>query len=160
MKMRPETYKDLKAAIARTGMTAKRARWDALWASGFDVARLYKEGLNDEHIDTALRSIVTEGEGKMERTTKIDMSQVASVYSGVNGRCCCGCAGKHTYASAHRDWASKNRGYAVASDEVNDRTVKLIVGKMQKLEPLPDGGDEYVAAVSGDRLYIAYLRKE
>lgn len=53
----------------------------------------------------------------------VNIEQVSSVYSGKNGSCCCGCAGKHTYASAHRTWASKNRGYNVGLDEVNDRVV-------------------------------------
>lgn len=59
----------------------------------------------------------------------IKVAAVASVYSGKPG-CMCGCLGKHTYASAHRDAASKRRGYKVDDDEVSDRTVKLIVGKI------------------------------
>ena len=35
-----------------------RYRWDLLWASRFDIAALYAAGLNDDHIDTALRAIV------------------------------------------------------------------------------------------------------
>jgi hypothetical protein len=41
-----------------------RQRWDALWNSGFDVARLYSEGLDDNHIDTALRTIGQEQQAK------------------------------------------------------------------------------------------------
>ncbi|RPI47200.1 MAG: hypothetical protein EHM67_00020 [Hyphomicrobiaceae bacterium] len=37
---------------------AKRFRWDLLHASGFDTRGLYAAGLNDSHIDTALRRIV------------------------------------------------------------------------------------------------------
>ena len=34
-----------------------RNRWDSLWLSKFPVNNLYKKGLNDDHIDTALRKI-------------------------------------------------------------------------------------------------------
>lgn len=36
----------------------KRYRWDLARMSGFRVWEAYDEGLNDSHIDTALRSIV------------------------------------------------------------------------------------------------------
>jgi hypothetical protein len=36
----------------------ERFRWDVFHASGFPVKRLYAAGLNDDHIDTALRSIL------------------------------------------------------------------------------------------------------
>jgi hypothetical protein len=41
------------------GMNSERKRWDALWTSGFDTRRLYDAGLNDSHIDTALKKIAT-----------------------------------------------------------------------------------------------------
>lgn len=89
----------------------------------------------------------------------IELKNVASVYSGVNGRCCCGCAGKHTYASAYQELASKGRWFEVKDDEVNDRTVALIVNKINKLtiDPADDHG-QLVSAVSGNRRYIAYLK--
>jgi hypothetical protein len=34
-----------------------RQRWDALWASRFDVNQLYVAGLDDDHIDSALKDI-------------------------------------------------------------------------------------------------------
>jgi hypothetical protein len=40
------------------GLTLMRARWDTLHASGFDTSPLYREGLADSHIDTALRRIL------------------------------------------------------------------------------------------------------
>ena len=60
MKMSDSTYLALAAAIEPFNLqpdTTMRQRWDSLWASGFDVNRLYAEGLNDNHIDTALRRI-------------------------------------------------------------------------------------------------------
>lgn len=95
----------------------------------------------------------------------VDLAQVSSVYSGKDNHCCCGCAGKHTYASAHVKWAGRDRGYAVTPDEVNDRTVKLIVNKINLCYAgLVEGGrkdiqeTDFISAVVGDRLYIAYLK--
>jgi len=92
-----------------------------------------------------------------------------SVYSGINGKCCCGCAGKHTYASKHQKIASKDRGYKVGDEEVCDKTVKLIVNKMNKHLAIPGNKPEYtnkkmlkklVSIVVGRRLYIAYKLKK
>jgi hypothetical protein len=91
---------------------------------------------------------------------KIALNDVSSVYSGRHG-CCCGCRGKHTYASAHRQWASENRGYKVEANEVNDRTVKMIV---KKIELAAGNGYDVVVQnglVSVDtdgRTYIAYFK--
>ena len=40
------------------GLSDQRFRWDMLHASGFDIQPLYKAGLNDSHIDTALRYVM------------------------------------------------------------------------------------------------------
>lgn len=102
-------------------------------------------------------------------TYQIDINKVQSVYSGKNGRCCCGCAGKHTYASKYKKVGSRDRGYVVQPEEVSDRTVKLIVNKMNKLLAIPGAKPEYLdkktlkefaSIVQGDRLYIAYFVKE
>lgn len=61
MKINPLMLEDLRKAIDATGgLTANatmRQRWDALWRSKFDVRRFYKAGMNDDHIDTALRRV-------------------------------------------------------------------------------------------------------
>ena len=61
MKMSPVLFTELAAAIDATIILAPgatmRERWNALFASGFPVNRLYDSGLNDNHIDTALRAI-------------------------------------------------------------------------------------------------------
>jgi hypothetical protein len=92
------------------------------------------------------------------KVTRLNVEHVASVYSGRNGKCCCGCAGKHSYASRHRFWASSNRGYAVDSNEVSDRSVKTIVNKMMKAGnmKLSRSGD-HVYTVVDNRLYVAYF---
>lgn len=52
-----QPYRDAVSAALTKGHSEKPARWDALWASRFDVAPIYKAGCNDDHIDTALRKI-------------------------------------------------------------------------------------------------------
>lgn len=90
----------------------------------------------------------------------INLDTVASVYSGKAGRCCCGCSGKHTYASAHREWAGKNRGYAVDDDDVNDVVVKRLVNKLSKLPVTElDIDNDYISYESPTgRLYVVYLK--
>jgi hypothetical protein len=61
-----------------------------------------------------------------------DVSKIRAVYSGRKG-CACGCRGKYTYASKFQAEASRDRGYEVTDDEVNDRTVKLIAGRVEKI---------------------------
>lgn len=92
---------------------------------------------------------------------KVKLENVSSVYNGRNNTCCCGCAGTHTYASAHRKWASKNRGYVVEDDEVNDAKVKRIVNKINNnMDKLDIVDSSFVSVVVGTRLYIAYFKKE
>lgn len=62
---------------------------------------------------------------------KIELRQVASVYSGKAHHCACGCSGKHRYASAHKAWASKHRGYAIEKSEINDAQVAKIVALVE-----------------------------
>jgi hypothetical protein len=54
-----ELRKVVEPHMPKEGMNSERARWDALRASGFDTHWLYKEVLNDAHIDTALKKIAT-----------------------------------------------------------------------------------------------------
>ena len=64
MKMSPGDFAALHAAVsphmastANPANSAMRQRWDALHKSGYNTSPLYKSGLNDAHIDTALRKI-------------------------------------------------------------------------------------------------------
>jgi hypothetical protein len=92
---------------------------------------------------------------------KIKIETVASVYSGKAGRCCCGCSGKHRYASAHVKWASKNRGYEVTDKEISDRSVKLLVNKLNKADAkeLSDPNPRSIAMERGGRLYVVYFKQ-
>lgn len=78
-------------------------------------------------------------------TEPIDKSKVRSVYSGRHG-CCCGCVGNHRYATAFRNEGSEHRGYTVRDDEVSDRSVSIIVNKMNRViesgNPVPEDIDQ------------------
>lgn len=86
---------------------------------------------------------------------------VANVYSGKNGKCCCGCAGTHRYATRFADKATVSRGYAVTAEEINDTQVRRVLNTLlaaESPEELEFADDRtHVARVVNGRLYIAYL---
>ena len=90
---------------------------------------------------------------------KIDIEKVVSVYSGKRGKCMCGCAGKHTYAKKYQDYGTKDRGYSVGDEDCNDRTVKLIVGKVMR-NPDSKFEDNYWYVDTDSRSYVVYMIKE
>ena len=100
----------------------------------------------------------------------LTLDNVASVYSGKRGRCACGCSGKHTYSTEHKVWASKDRGYDVGDDEINDRTVKMMKYQGSILDGFMHGegrltyenGEYYDGEwVRGNNFdYISTIRKE
>ena len=64
----------------------------------------------------------------MNKTIKdlenMSVHNVTSVYSGIAGRCCCGCSGKHY----------RNPGFANAGDyiDANEKMVKPVIKLVQK----------------------------
>ena len=82
---------------------------------------------------------------------------IVSVYSGIDGRCCCGCAGKHRYASEHREYSSKYRGYSVTDEDVSDRSVKIISNKVLNHKDSEHNGD-HSSLVSGNRVLVVYYK--
>ena len=66
MKMPIELYTELEQAIRPhmhiNSANTMRQRWDTLWVSKYPVNKLYNAGLNDDHIDTALRHIFAIGD--------------------------------------------------------------------------------------------------
>ena len=82
----------------------------------------------------------------------LDLSRVFKVYNGRANACCCGCSGKYATASALKAIADQDRGYVV--DDVNDETVRKIVGKILSANSPKDEGD-HVHATVGKRLYVA-----
>jgi hypothetical protein len=96
----------------------------------------------------------------MTQIADLTAQDVLSVYSGVNGRCCCGCAGKHSFNSQYRAEGAKRRGYAVDDEDVNDRMIARVLNVLRKADPASvEVDDEYVSTVVGNRLYVAYLLK-
>lgn len=101
---------------------------------------------------------MTEAQANELRGMKV--SDVSSVYSGKAGKCACGCAGSHRYNSTHVESATKNRGYAVSADEVNDRQVKKVLGLLQqalaeRAQDVDAGDNHYAVEVNG-RSYVVY----
>lgn len=82
----------------------------------------------------------------------IDIKEVADVYSGKPG-CMCGCLGKYSYAS---DWVVEgglNRGYPVEQEDVSDRSIKIISGKLMKyINGLTD--DQFEKEIKEERITI------
>lgn len=91
----------------------------------------------------------------MKNIQDITTDEVVSVYSGKDGKCCCGCSGKHTYSSKHQDIAEQ-RGGGVSDSTVsrildvlkeNSYTVNSSVGLVRR----------FYSVVIGQRLYVVYL---
>lgn len=90
---------------------------------------------------------------------KIDRSKVISVYSGINGKCCCGCSGKHYYASTKVEEGTKKRGYQVTFDEINDNMITRICNLIDFHLNIGDVEDlvSCLSVVIGKRVYITYF---
>ena len=93
-----------------------------------------------------------------------DISKIYSVYSGRKG-CACGCRGKYSYAAAYKD---KRPSYYADTDEgINDRTVKLLVNRVEAMirdehadvEVVFDDDGDWVAVDldDRDRTYTIYF---
>jgi hypothetical protein len=69
-------------------------------------------------------------------TNDLTPDMIRSVYSGRNGKCCCGCAGKHSTEA---------------------RQITRILNLVKK-NPTEFVTNEFVSTVVGKRVYIAYLK--
>ena len=90
---------------------------------------------------------------QLARFYTLDRANVAQVYSGKPG-CMCGCNGNHRYASKYAQQRS---------DDVSDRSVSIVCGKIEKLLATPELCDElhithdYVCVEANGRVYAAYF---
>lgn len=89
-------------------------------------------------------------------------ANIFSVYSGKDGKCCCGCSGAYRYMAdvVESGAAAKHCGYEVETSAINERQVAKVLDLVKAA--VRDGTAEYgsnnVAAVVGERLYIIYPR--
>lgn len=100
-------------------------------------------------------------EKNLETLMNARSEDVLEVYSGRDGKCCCGCSGKYSYNSRRVDEGSRERGYALDPKDCNDR----MVAKVLKLMKANAGSVEVLAPhhytlVVGTRLYMLILSKE
>lgn len=88
---------------------------------------------------------------------EVILENVVDAYNG-NVGCMCGCNGDYAYASAHREFAGKDRGYEVDDDEVNDRKVKSRFNRMKKHNGPFLVGDNYVYFEENGRCFAVYFK--
>jgi hypothetical protein len=91
----------------------------------------------------------------------LQVSNLLSAYRGTPDRCMCGCAGKYFYVAANARKASKDRGYKVDADEINDAAAARILSKVQKAIKAPVRKDlrigaSYASIVVGKTQYTIY----
>lgn len=96
-------------------------------------------------------------------TVTLNPDDFMQVYSGIAGRCCCGCAGKHTHSEKVRGRGKEIRGYELDDDEVSERGFKMLLRKVERFinEGMSyDACPQYISVVNGHRLYVAYRTPE
>ena len=85
----------------------------------------------------------------------LNVEKVAKVYSGKIG-CMCGCAGKYSYTAEGA--VSDNPGYNV-SDSVNERSVRIIAGKViGNANAVNEGNFVYVE--DGNRIRVVFFKEQ
>lgn len=75
------------------------------------------------------------------------------VYSGMRGHCMCGCTGKYSYTE--RGAKEHSPGYDV-SDSVNERSVKILTGKLLRNPNTKQEGD-YLLVEQNGRVLVAWF---
>ena len=81
------------------------------------------------------------------------MENVYKVYSGLAGRCMCGCSGKYSYTA--KGAVEDNPGYDV-SDKVNERSVKIIAGKLLR-DSNTQRDEGTLVLIKNNRILVAWL---
>ena len=90
----------------------------------------------------------------------IKLENVTQVYTGAHG-CMCGCKGKYRAAIAHADFVARDRGHALSKDEISDRSVKVVLGKILRGDFRVDlfrDGSGCVYTETPTRVNVAYFR--
>ena len=78
--------------------------------------------------------------------------KIVKTYSGIKGRCMCGCSGKYSYTLFGA--RNHNPGYNVF-DQVNERSVKVISGKVLR-DPNRTVENDVVWVDQGNRTLAVY----
>lgn len=85
----------------------------------------------------------------------LDTSNIVKVYSGKDGRCMCGCAGKYSYTATGA--VENGPGYDV-SESINERSVKIIAGKVLR-NPNTDYSDKgYAVLAENGRVLVVFFK--
>ena len=85
----------------------------------------------------------------------LNISNITKVYSGKAGTCMCGCAGKYSY-TAHGA-AEDGPGYDV-SDSVNERSVKIIAGKVLRNSNTDYSDVGYAVLKQNERVLVVFYK--
>ena len=85
----------------------------------------------------------------------MDISNITKVYSGRAKTCMCGCAGKYSY-TAHGA-AEDSPGYDV-SDSVNERSVKIIAGKVLRNRNTDLADPGYAVLEQNGRVLVVFYK--
>ena len=90
---------------------------------------------------------------------EISLESVVKTYNGKPG-CMCGCNGKYSYLKSSQEFGSKDRGYVVNDDEINERSVNYVLNKLKNEAHLGiEVIDDYIFSLDiGNRRYSLYLR--
>lgn len=76
----------------------------------------------------------------MEHTPALNIENIKSVYVGQSGKCCCGCAGMHTY-----------------NTEGNEEAIRRVIRNIEcNIEDAEECEDHIFVEIDG-RLFIAYF---
>jgi hypothetical protein len=89
---------------------------------------------------------------------EIKIEDVMCVYSGKEGRCMCGCAGKYTYREETREIGSKDRGYPVKDEDIDNARVQRVINKINRNAFTRELNHAFV--VIGQTIYCAYMIKK
>jgi hypothetical protein len=86
----------------------------------------------------------------------VDISNITKVYSGKAFACMCGCNGKYSYTA--KGAAEDSPGYDV-SDSVNERSVKIIAGKVLRNSNTDLSDPGYAILKQNGRVLVVFFKE-
>ena len=91
--------------------------------------------------------------------SSVNIAGITKVYNGKIG-CMCGCLGKYTTNPRWQEVVGKERGYPVADEDCNIRSVKIIAKKvLTNPNVVYDGDCAYVEDRVANRIQVVYFKK-